>query len=548
MKTKLYILLTIAGLLIYSCSDELELSPLASLNDVTMWNSESNALIALAGCYRGNIPYNGTGFETDWCSYSGLIFLEFASDNALDRRATTTGNSTLHKLSNGTLNTSNGSIKNYWTNSYSKIARCNNFIVNIDKVPADQAIIDRMKSEARFIRAIQYFYLSQYYWDVPLVTSPLTKEEANTVSKSTKAQVTEFVISELSEIAPLLPRHSEIKASERGRASRQAALAFLGRTYLGNKDFANAAAAFKQIIDLGDNIIDPNYQTIFFPSNQNSNENIFATQYLENLAGNALPQHAYPAVTNGWHIVVPLGSLFEAYEFTDGTPFSYESPLYDPADLGKNRDPRMKYTLLWDQTYFKNKKYVCHPDSVNSLDQLGAGKQTTYSGFGLRKFFDESYSGSLYYYGANANVVRYSEVLLSYLEALIEAGQTVDQALLDATINKVRGRATVNMPPVTETDPAKLKEIVRRERRVELALEGLRYWDLLRWDIAHEILSADFYGAPFPGAKNMRKKAGVTDPYSRWYVITRNFRNPQDYRWPIPQSEQDINPNLRDTK
>lgn len=519
--------------------------PLTSLNDKIIWNSESNALLALTGCYRNNIPYNSPGFETDWCSYSGLIYLEFASDNAFDRRATTTGNSTLHKLSDGTLNTSNGSIKNYWVNSYSKIAKCNVFIENIDKVPASKSVIDRLKSEARFLRAMQYFYLSQYFFDVPLVTKSLSKEEANLVKKTSREGITKFVVDELTEIVPLLPRHKDIKSTERGRASRQAALGFLGRTYLGAKDFVNAATSFKQIIDLGDNIIDPNYQTIFFPSNQNSSENIFATQYLENLAGNSLPQHAWPAMVTGWHIVCPLGSLFEAYEFTDGTPFSYNSAQYDQKDLGKNRDPRLKYTLLWDQTSFKGKKYVCHPDSVKSLDQLGAGKQTTYTGFGLRKFFDEGYSGSLMSYGANTNVIRYSEVLLSYLEAALEAGQPIDQILLDATINKVRGRASVNMPRVIETDQTKLREILRRERRVELALEGLRYWDLLRWGTAHDVLKADFYGAPFPGAKNMRKKGGVTDPNGRWYVISRNFRNTEDYRWPIPQSEQDINPNLR---
>ena len=545
MKTNIYLFFMALSLIFVSCSSELEISPLASLNKDAIWTSESNATLALVGCYRGNIPYNSTGFETDWCSYSGLIFLEFASDNAFDRRATTTGNSTLHKLSDGTLNTANSSINAYWVNSYSKIAKCNDFIENVDKVSASKAVIDRLKSEARFLRAIQYFYLSQYFQDVPLVIKTLTKEEANQVEKSSRADITKFIVAELTEIAPLLPRHKDIKISERGRASSQAALAFLGRTYLGAKDFSGAANAFKQIIDLGDNIIDPNYQTIFFPSNQNSNENIFATQYLENLAGNALPQHAWPAVVGGWHLVCPLGSLFEAYEFTDGTPFSYTSPLYDAKDLGKNRDPRLKYTLLWDQTTFKGKKYVCHPDSVKSLDQLGAGKQTTYTGFGLRKFFDESFSGSLMSYGANANIIRYAEVLLSYLEAKLESGQVIDQALLDATINRVRGRASVNMPKITETDPAKLRVILRRERRVELALEGIRYWDLLRWGIAQDVLKADFYGAPFPGAKNMRKKNGAIDPNDRWYVITRNFRNPDDYRWPIPQTEQDINPKLK---
>jgi hypothetical protein len=544
MKTKKYLFILILALT-FSCANELDTIPLTSLSDQTVWTSESTAMLALTGCYRGNIPYNTTGFETDWCSYSGLLYMEFASDNALDRRATTTGNSTLHKLSDGTLNTSNASIMNYWTNSYSKIAKCNVFIENVDKVPTTQAIKDRLKSEARFIRAIQYFYLSQYFQDVPLVTKTLSKEEANQVKKATRADITKFVVTELTESAALLPRHKDIKSTERGRATKQAALSFLGRTYLGSKDFPNAALAFKQVMDLGDNIIDPNYQTIFFPANQNSNENIFSTNYLENLAGNGLPQHAWPAVVGGWHLVCPLGSLFEAYEFTDGTPFSYASPLYDSKDLGKNRDPRMGYTLLWDQTSFKGKKYVCHPDSVKSVDQLGAGKQTTYTGFGLRKFLDESYGGILFNSGSNTIVVRYAEVLLSYLEAVLEAGQPIDQALLDATINKVRARASVNMPRITETDRTKLRDILRRERRVELALEGMRYWDLLRWGTAQDVLKADFYGAPFPGAKNMRKKGTNTDPNSRWFVITRNFRNPDDYKWPIPQSEQDINPNLR---
>ena len=145
-------------------------------------------------------------------------------------------------------------------------------------------------------------------------------------------------------------------------------------------------------------------------------------------------------------------------------------------------------------------------------------------------------------YVANVNVIRYAEVFLSYLEAVLEAGQPIDHTLLDATINKVRGRATVNMPRVTETDSAKLRVIRRRELCVELALEGLRYWDLLRWGIAQDVLKADFYGAPFPGAKNMRKKGTAIDPNRRWFVISRNFRNPDDYKWPIPQSEQDINP------
>ncbi|MDR0713328.1 MAG: RagB/SusD family nutrient uptake outer membrane protein [Bacteroidales bacterium] len=531
---------------IASCGEQLETSPLTGLEQSNVWTDEAGATTALMGCYRGNIVYNTTGFETDWNSYGGLLFMEFASDNALDRRATTTGNSNYHKLSDGTLNASNNTINAYWKNAYAKIARCNRFIENIDRINASSAVIDRMKAEARFLRAVQYFYLSQYFGAVPLVRQTLTPENANTVKKNAKTEVVDFVISELTETAGILPRQKDLSASETGRATAQAALAFLGRILLADRQWAQAAIACKKIIDWGDNLIDPDYQSIFLPSNENSAENIFAVQYLENLAGNALPQHAYPAVANGWHIICPMGSLWEAYEFDSGHPFSFDSARYDPTDLGKNRDPRLRYTLLYDRSDFKGKKYICHPDASSSLDQLGAGKQTTYTGFGLRKFFDEGYSGSLYLYGANVIVVRYAEVLLNYLEARLEGGSVITQELLDSTINKIRGRASVQMPPVQEVNPALLRPVMRNERRVELAMEGHRYWDILRWGIAHEVLNGDCYGAPFPGAGNMRKKNGQNDPHDRWFVITRNFRNPQDYQWPIPQSQQDINPNLRE--
>jgi len=263
-----------------------------------------------------------------------------------------------------------------------------------------------------------------------------------------------------------------------------------------------------------------------------------------NQASNAMNLHIWPALTGGFHIFCPLGSIVEAYDFTDGTAFSYTSPLYDPSDPTKNRDPRLKYNVLFNGQSFKG-RYVTHPDSARSPDQLGAGKQTTQTGYGIRKFLDESFADNLTNYGGNMPVIRYAEVLLSYLEAKLEAGHPIDQGLLNATINQVRGRPSVNMPPVTQTNLALLREILRKERRLETAFEGIRYWDLLRWKIADKVLKGDFYGAPFPGSKKaIRQKGNGTDPFSRWYVTTRNFRL-QDYQWPIPQSEININPNLQ---
>lgn len=540
-KIKYTIVCLLAGML--TCiSCDLERTPLDKFAEGDFWTSEDNAQLALTSLYRGNILFNSPEYNpTDWWSYGGLLFMEFPTDNAYDRRGT---NSNFHKMTSGALLANNPYIKNYWENSYAKVTRCNRFLEGIGKLD-DPAVVKRFTAEARFIRAAQYFYLSQFFQDVPLVTKVLTKDEANSVEKTSKAKITEFVIKEFTEVAEDLPRFKDLGADETGRASKQAAFAFLGRTYLGAKMYGEAAAAYKQIIDLGDNAIDPKYSALFLPGGENSSENIFSMQYLQDLAGNALPQHALPVKDGGWCLVNVAAGLFEAYQFTDGTDFSYESPLYDPKNLGKNRDPRLDYTIYYNGATFKGAVYDCHPDSKGA-DKV-AGGQTTQTGLMMRKYFDETYSGDLNSYGGNLPVIRYAEVLLSYLEAKLEAGDAITQGLLDETINKVRGRESVDMPPVTETNPAALRPILRNERRVELGMEGIRYWDLLRWGIADQALNGYIFGAPFPGSERVSETPdGTLDKYGRWYVNSRAFRKGQDEKWPIPQSEQDINPNLRD--
>ena len=551
MKKYIYILLFSTALsVMQSCRKELDTVPLDSFASETFWTSPQNVLLALTGVYRANIqmaPIPSTDVEfnpTDWWSYNGLLFTEFATDNTYDRRG---DNSAYNTLTNGALTSSNSYISAFWTFSYQKIARCNYFLENIDKATSlDAALKSRYVAEVRFLRACQYFYLSQHFGSVPLVTNVLSKEEANVVKKAPIATVLAYVEKELTEVSAVLPRYAMIPASEKGRANAQVSLAFLGRTYMAQEKWTEGAAVYKKIIDFNENMIDPKFSSLFDGTNESSKEIIFATQYQQDLAPNSMLLHTLPASLGGYHLSNPLGSLAESFEFNEGTPFSFANSKYNPADVGQNRDPRFKYTLLYNSQQFKGIIYDSNPDHSTSVDQLTTSKQATRTGFAPRKFLAESFSGgNLANSGIDVPVIRYAEVLLSYLECKLESGSTIDQILLDATINKVRGRADVNMPAVSETNAANLRVILRRERRNELALEGIRLWDLLRWKIAGAVLKGDFYGAAFPGATNLRKKGTTVDPYSRWYVTSKNFRTGQDEFWPIPLSEANINPNLR---
>lgn len=523
--------------LLGSC--DMDRYPLTSFSEETFYNDEANLELALMGLYRGGITMGVDYNVTDWWAYSATILLDGVSDIGYDRRGFTNA---IGQLTAGTLTETNQWVQNLYQAPYKRISACCRFIDGLASIGEKTPEMERMEAEARFIRAVQYFYLASYYHDVPLVTRTLTLDEANTVSKSPRAEVLKYAADELKAVAGILPRHKDLLSTEQGRATAQAALGYLARTCLIMEDFKGAADACEQIINYGDNALDPNYQTLFYPSGETSSEHIFATQYVDDLAGHGLPQHAYPIKDGGWCLVNISNHLFEAYDFLDGTPFNYEDPRFDKSNFGANRDPRLDYTFYYDGATFRGTVYDCDPEATVA-DKIGPG-QTTQTGYLLRKFLDESWSGDINAYGVNVPLVRYADILLMYLEAKVRGGEAISQQLLDQTINAVRAR--VNMPPYTETNPDKLFQLIQKERMIELAFEGWRLWDLFRWGIAEEKLNEDIYGSPFYVSDQslMQMKDGQRDPYDRWYVATRDFQPGQDV-WPIPLAEKNINPNLR---
>ena len=204
--TRIISSLVVTGLFL-SCSDELERSPLDRFASENFWVSETNTMLALTAVYKGETAGTASAGFTDWWSYTATVLLEGATDNSYDRRG---DNSPVNRLTNGTMLASNtAEVRRMWDRTYEKIARSNFFLENIELAPISDETKARMTAEARFVRAVQYYYLSQTYGAVPLITRTLTLEESFEVVKSPKREIIQFVIDELTDATNNLPRYNE---------------------------------------------------------------------------------------------------------------------------------------------------------------------------------------------------------------------------------------------------------------------------------------------------------------------------------------------------
>ena len=177
---KIGIILT-ASLMLSGC--DMDRYPLTSFSEDTFYSDEANVKLALTGLYRGNITLGVDYGAADWWAYSAVILLDGVSDIGYDRRGF---NNDLGKLTSGQLQDNNGWVKSLYQSPYKRISACCRFLEGLDKIGGQSTEMQRMRAEARFIRALQYFYLGSYYHDVPLVKTVLTLDEANNVEKSTR--------------------------------------------------------------------------------------------------------------------------------------------------------------------------------------------------------------------------------------------------------------------------------------------------------------------------------------------------------------------------
>ena len=520
MKKRLIIFYSLLAVILSACEDFLDRQPLNEYSSSSLFTGEKDALAALNGCYE--YMEDGT-----WIHY-----IDCGSDNAFDPYPW----EGYMELGNMLLLTPTNPGNGKWY--FGAVARCNWFLENIDKAPISDDLKDRMKGEARFIRAYQFFQKSQLYGAVPLFTKVLNTQEANSITRTPKAEVVQFVIDELAAISLDLPASYE--GSDVGRITSGAALALKARVELFNGKFADAVASSQKVMDLNVYSLFSSYQNLFRIQNEYNSEIILDRAYLENTVSLWSLGIMTPHIgRNGWYSVDPTQSLLDAYEMSNGKTIDDPTSGYDPEDPYKERDPRLKATILVPGDFYEGSIF----NPLENVDE-DYWASYNYTGYCIKKYtaFLSDFN-DIWNSGLNIPLIRYAELLLTYAEAKIELDQ-IDNSVY-AAIDEVRLRA--GLPAVDQTKystKVQLRELVRRERRVELALEGLRFYDIQRWQIGEEVMSGPVYGSRLGTVDRVTGKVTYTTP-DHILNETRVFDPAKNYIWPIPQSQIDINPNLQ---
>ncbi|QTD39112.1 RagB/SusD family nutrient uptake outer membrane protein [Polaribacter batillariae] len=510
----LFSILSLSIILISCDSDSIELEPQGSISSEIVFKDPAFAEAFLNAIYN-NIP---NGYSRGW------YMLASATDDAENSYPWPASN-TIFNTANITPN--NSRFNGLWNNSYFQIRRLNNFIKNYDQLEGTDPVKNRLKAEAHFLRGYFYSLLLRTFGGVPIITVPQELTDDLLVSRNTEEETLAFIISELDTSADLFANASE-RSSTRG--SWDAAMALKGRVLLYQGKYSESAIASKKVLDNTSKTLDSDYESVFVTDG--ASEVIFDTQFSDPDKihwANLFNTPKSSTSISGWGGTGPTQNLIDQYEMKDTGLLPEEAGSgYDSSKPYEGRDPRFEASILYDGVEWKGQTWEFRPEGNASIASSGDWTRT---GYGMRKMIQED---------RNHNErstqhwihLRLAEVYLNYAEALIEAGTNLDLAV-DA-INTVRNR--VSMPPISLTNQSELRKRVKRERRIELAFEEHRFWDIRRWGIAGNSEVLTIYRVDMDTDGNL-----INDGKEIWETRSWNDAN---YKFPIPQGEMDKNPNL----
>ena len=548
MKTIKYLIVSVClcgGL--SACNDFFDTIPNDQLSPVTFWKTEADVINAVTACYENwNNPATGS---------SDIFFADCMSDISYSF----TGSSSYKNVSNGS--SSSTSTVGYY--SYTTIRRCNLVLENAGQVLfADEAKKKDLVAQVRTIRAWRYFQMNFWYGGIPLITGlPELAEDAQ-LPRSSEDDVKKFVYDELDVAIADLNKRPE----ERGRIAKGTALAIKMRAslYWGDLDQAMEAARDIQNLDLYK--LDPDFLTMFSEAGVDSDEIICAMQHVKDTYAFDNAVRMFNNQDGGWASWVPTQNFVDMYEMNNGQTIDEEGSGYDPVHPFYNRDPRLYKTVIYPGMDFTSPAGVKR--IFNTLDKkigesanadfMDAATNASHTGLLWAKYIlpTTQFSPSLSNAAICPILFRYAEVLLTIAEINVEKNENTEEVfdILDE-LRTTRGHIVVDRNKYNTQD--KLRELVRRERCIELAGEGLRRADLLRWKdttgkpLAETIMNQTLYR--ISGTVDMKE----TDPTRRAVVElptaeNEKFRKLEQLKYepynrylPFTQTELDRNPNLK---
>ncbi len=484
--------------------------------------------------------------------FSGGALLGAATDDA----CFAIESSNIQQFNNGSWNALSNP-DNVWDRYFAGIAKCCTLLENSNHINLDISRLDPAKrveyennlkdirmwrAEAHFLRAYFNFELLKRYGPIPIIKSTLDiNKDYSDTPRPTMKEVVEFIANDCDIAADSLELTPWRNMNDAfGRATKGAALALKSRLLLyaasplyvdfGDIDEANkpsdatlwkaAADAAKAVIDLNQYALAPAYDDLFKNDFQNK-EYIFVRRYPSN---SDFEKSNFPVSYGGKGGTNPSQNLIDDYEMLDGTAFDWSDPV-KAAHPFENRDERLLATVLMNGVLFKGKRIATYPGGADAMPNPNATK----TGYYLRKFLNENVNiqtGG----GSDGHVVplfRLAEIYLNYAEALNEYDPTNPD--IAVYLNKIRERVSLPDVPSGLTQE-QMRTLIHHERRVELAFEEHRFWDVRRWKVASSTL-----GAPVKGVKITQDDAG-NFTYSPVQVEQRVFQ-PKMYWYPIPQSE-----------
>ncbi|WP_183556781.1 RagB/SusD family nutrient uptake outer membrane protein [Mucilaginibacter sp. SP1R1] len=530
--------------------DSLNVPPKGFLTDVSTFSSQGNADLFVNDIYN-QLPDINNDYQ----------LTEQYADNSFCGAAWENGQATVRAGSIGPSNVPTGPGSMWdWEGNYKKIRKCNVFLQQAaaNKAKYDAAWYAQRVAEVTYMRAYFYSLLFTAYGGLPIITIPLDNKDGSQIfnARASIDETVAFIEADCDAAAAVLP----VKAADNGRASKAAALTLKGwvelfaasplvNTTNDVAKWAKSAATNKQVMDLGAYSLfsasATSYADQFLGVNNWNVETIFARGYATGPAkGSHREGYLGPVYVNGvqqsWGNLAPTQGLVDDYSMDNGLPITDAGSGYDPQKPYDHREQRFYQSILYDGAAWQGDIFKSRIGGSNQID-LGSSSDITNTGYNARKTLDESITGqtsiNLAPSFANYIIFRYAEVLLSYAEAQNEAAGP-DATVYDA-VNKVRARSSLPAvkPGLSKDD---MRVYIHRERRIELAFEDKRWFDIRRWKITtgtNGVLTSPEYG--------MKIEADGTGKltYAPVKIFTNIFFSWQNWM-PIPQADIDKNSKL----